>query len=83
MPRGVSLVLTQTALGYGLPLSLYSERHGFFWQNRQAVPSLAEQFAGRRSTTQLGRALKAAGIVWLAVRSPPAKCRVEHLWGTL
>jgi hypothetical protein len=46
------------------------------------VPTLAEQFAGRGSTTQLGRALEAAAIAWVAARSPQAKGRVERLWGT-
>lgn len=76
-------VLTQTARDHGLPVGLYSDRHGIFWKGRQTVPTLAEQFAGRRSTTQLGRALEAAGIAWIAARSPQAKGRVERLWGTL
>ncbi len=46
------------------------------------VPTLAEQFAGRGSTTQLGRALEAAAIAWVAARSPQANGRVERLWGT-
>src|SRR5262249_44938084 len=66
----------------GLPLGLYSDRHGIFWQGKR-VPSLAEQFAGRRPTTQIGRALEAAHIAWIAARSPQAKGRVEGLWGTL
>lgn len=45
-------------------------------------PTLAEQFAGRRAPTQLGRALEEAGIAWIAARSPQAKGRVERLWGT-
>ena len=49
---------------------------------RTRVPTLAEQFAGRGSTTQLGRALEAAAIAWVAARSPQAKGRVERLWGT-
>jgi transposase len=76
-------VLTQTALAHGLPVGLYSDRHGIFWKGRQTVPTLAEQFAGRRSTTQFGRALEAAGIAWIAARSPQAKGRVERLWRTL
>jgi transposase len=76
-------VLSQTARRHGLPVALYSDRHGIFWKNRQSVPTLAEQFAGRRSTTQFGRALEAAGIAWIAARSPQAKGRVERLWGTL
>jgi transposase len=74
-------VLVQTAQGHGLPLGLYSDRHGIFWRGR-TLPTLAEQFAGKRSTTQLGQALEAAVIAWVAARSPQAKGRVERLWGT-
>jgi transposase len=73
--------LTQTARRHGLPLGLYSDRHGIFWRGR-TLPTLAEQFAGRGSTTQLGQALEAAAIAWVAARSPEAKGRVERLWGT-
>jgi len=79
---GYLLVLTQTATDYGLPLGLYSDRHGIFWRGR-SIPTIAEQFAGRRQTTQVGRALEAAGIAWIAARSPQAKGRIERLWGTL
>jgi hypothetical protein len=75
-------VLIQTARAFGLPLGLYSDRHGIFWKGPHRVPTLAEQFAGRGSTTQLGRALESAAIAWVAARSPEAKGRVERLWGT-
>jgi hypothetical protein len=74
--------LIQTAHGHGLPLGLYSDRHGIFWKGPQRVPTLAQQFAGRGSTTQLGLALEAAAIAWVAARSAEAKGRVERLWGT-
>jgi transposase len=74
--------LVQTARALGLPLGLYSDRHGIFWKGPQRVPTLAEQFAGRGSTTQLGLALEAAAIAWVAARSAEAKGRVERLWGT-
>jgi transposase len=74
--------LVQTARRYGLPVGLYSDRHGIFWKGPGAIPSLAEQFTGRGSTTQLGRALEATAIAWVAARSPQAKGRVERLWGT-
>jgi transposase len=79
---GYLTVLAQTARAHGLPLALYSDRHGIFWKGPQRVPTLAEQFAGRGSTTQLGQALEAAAIAWVAARSPEAKGRVERLWGT-
>jgi transposase len=74
--------LIQTARRYGLPVGLYSDRHTIFWKGRGHTPTLAEQFSGRASTTQLGRALEAAAIAWVAARSPQAKGRVERLWGT-
>lgn len=55
---GYLAVLVQTAHRHGLPLALYSDRHGIFWKSAGAIPTLAEQFAGRRSTTQVGRALE-------------------------
>jgi transposase len=75
-------VLIQTVHRHGLPLGLYSDRAGIFWKGRRTVPTLAEQFAGKGSTTQLGGALEAAAIAWIAARSPEAKGRVERLWGT-
>src|SRR3990170_2917676 len=75
-------VLIQTATAHGLPIGLYSDRHGIFWKGPGATPTLAEQFAGRRSRTQLGQALEAAAIAWIAARSPQAKGRIERLWGT-
>lgn len=78
---GYLTVLAQTAERYGLPVGLYSDRHGIFWRGR-SIPSLAEQFAGRSPTTQLGRALEAASIAWIAARSAQAKGRIERLWGT-
>ena len=73
--------LVQTAHRHGLPLGLYSDRHGIFWKGR-TIPTLAEQFAGKGSTTQLGQALEAVAIAWVAARSPEAKGRIERLWGT-
>jgi len=75
-------VLLQTVRHHGLPVALYSDRHGIFWRSPARPPTLAEQLTGQRSLTQLGRALRDAGIGWIAARSPQAKGRVERLWGT-
>jgi transposase len=80
---GYFSVLSSTVIGFGLPAAVYSDRHGIFVRGPQHLPSLAEQLAGRQPTTQLGRALAAAGIGWIGARSPQAKGRVERLWGTL
>ncbi len=75
-------VLTQTSRGPGLPWTFYTDHHGIFEHDRRQVPSILEQLAGERPTTQVGRALLVAGIGWLPASSPQAKGRVERLWGT-
>jgi transposase len=80
---GYFTVLTQTSDRHGLPWLLYSDRHGIFHRDRRRPPTLTEQLTGKRSLTQVGRALEVAGIGWLAAGSPEAKGRVERLWDTL
>lgn len=79
---GYLAVLAQTAAAYGLPVGVYSDRHTIFWSGRGRPLTIAEQFSGQRRRTQVGRALEAAAIAWIAARSPQAKGRVERLWGT-
>jgi transposase len=73
----------QTAAAFGLPGAIYSDRHGIFIVERNRTPTIAEQLAGRRSRTQVGRALEEAGVAWIGARSAEAKGRIERLWGTL
>lgn len=80
---GYFTAFAQTAEQFGLPGGIYSDRHGIFSVERNRTPTLAEQLTGRRSLTQVGRALDEAGIAWIGARSPEAKGRVERLWGTL
>ena len=79
---GYFTTFTQTAERHGLPGAVYSDRHGIFSAERNRAPTLAEQLAGKRSLTQVGRALDEASIGWIGARSPEAKGRVERLWGT-
>jgi hypothetical protein len=76
-------MLLQTVGRHGLPLALYSDLSGIFIKDPDRPPTLAEQLAGRRSLTQVGRALDVLGIRWIGARSPEAKGRAERLWGTL
>jgi transposase len=80
---GYFTTFAQTADRHGLPGTVYSDRHGIFRAERNRAPTLAEQLAGKRSLTQVGRALDDASIGWIGARSPEAKGRVERLWGTL
>lgn len=75
-------VFRRTVLRHGRPGAVYSDQHGIFIKDPNRPPTLAEQLAGRRSFTQVGRALDAAGIGWIGASSPQAKGRVERLWGT-
>jgi transposase len=75
-------VFRRTTVRYGRPLAVYSDQHGIFIKDPKRPPTLAEQLAGRRSFTQVGRALDEAGIGWIGASSPQAKGRVERLWGT-
>lgn len=75
-------VFRRTVVRHGRPLAIYSDRHGIFVTDPNRPPTLAEQLAGRRAFTQVGRALDEAGIGWIGARSPQAKGRVERLWGT-
>lgn len=80
---GYLTALTQMATAYGSPGAIYSDRHGIFIKDPNRPPTLAEQLAGKRSFTQVGRALDEAGIGWIGARSAQGKGRIERTWGTL
>ena len=80
---GYLTTFAQTAERHGLPGAVYSDRHGIFIVEKNRPPTLAEQLTGKRSLTQVGRALDEAGIAWIGAHSAEAKGRVERLWGTL
>lgn len=80
---GYFSVLARTARRVGLPLALYTDRHGIFRKDPGRPPTLTEQLTGQRSLTQVGRALEALGVRWVPASSPQAKGRSERCWGTL
>jgi transposase len=79
---GYFTVLAQTVRRFGLPLALYTDRHGIFVKDPDRPLTLSEQLEGRRGGTQVGRALEALGVHWIGARSPQAKGRSERGWGT-
>jgi transposase len=79
---GYFTTFAQTAERHGLPGAVYSDRHGIFIVEKNRAPTLAEQLTGKRSLTQVGRALDEAGVAWIGAHSAEAKGRVERLWGT-
>jgi len=79
---GYLWLLEQMVLSYGVPGTIYQDRHGALHRN-DSHWNLEEQLAGRREPTQVGLALEALGIRPLFALSPQAKGRVERLFGTL
>ncbi len=80
--QGYFLLLREIIKGKGIPLALYSDRHGIFQRSPREREGLEEQLAGERQPTQFGRALQELGIASILAHSPQAKGRVERLWGT-
>jgi transposase len=80
--QGYFLLLKETIQRKGIPLALYSDRHGIFQRSPQEPATLAEQLAGERNPTQFGRALGELRIESILALSPQAKGRIERLWGT-
>lgn len=64
---------------HGLPMSLYSDRHGIFHVQRE--PTIVEQFQYSAPLTQFGRAMQDLGIQIIKAWSPQAKGRIERHWG--
>jgi transposase len=75
-------LLEQVVVRWGVPASVYQDRHGTLKRN-DAHWSLAEELAGRQAPTQVGAALEALAIAPIFALSPQAKGRIERLFGTL
>ena len=80
--QGYMLMLRETIEHHGVPLALYSDRHGIFQRSPKEPESLAEQLRGRRDPTQFGRALEELDIRLIMAHTPQAKGRIERVWGT-
>ncbi len=80
--HGYFLVLHALTQTQGIPVAIYSDRHGIFHRTPQRPLTLQEQLAGKPAPTQVGRALHELGIRWIPASSPQAKGRIERLFGT-
>jgi transposase len=79
---GYLWLLDKLVRPYGIPVSIYQDRHGSLHRNDDPW-TLEEQLAGRQELTQVGQALAALGIHPIFALSPEAKGRIERLFGTL
>lgn len=80
--HGYMLMLKNIIEHHGVPLALYSDRHGIFQRSPKEPESLEEQLRGRRDPTQFARALEELGIQLVLAYTPQAKGRIERVWGT-
>lgn len=80
--EGYLWLLKYIVSNYGIPLSIYQDRHGSLHRN-DTNWSLEEELAGKQEPTQVGYALEALGIRPIFALTPQAKGRVERLFGTL
>jgi len=67
---------------YGIPLSIYQDRHSTLHRNDDNW-TLEEQLRGQQDPTQVGGALKSLGIIPIFALTPQAKGRIERLFGVL
>ena len=80
---GYLLMLRETVRRDGIPLAWYTDKHSAFQRNDKEPWTIAEQLAGHRAPTQVGRALASLGITLIPAHSPQAKGRIERCWETL
>ena len=73
--RSYLLLMRDLIRSYGIPLALYSDRHGVF---KHTPPSETAS-----APTQFSRAMGEIGVQLIFARSPQAKGRVERTAGTL
>jgi transposase len=78
---GYLLLLRTVAQHYGLPMSIYHDRHTILRSPK--VPTLEEELAGQIPMSQIQRVMAELGIESIPAHSPQAKGRIERLWGTL
>jgi hypothetical protein len=81
--QGYFVLMRWIVKKYGIPQTVYRDRHGIFERDPKEEESIQEQLEGRRSATQFGRLMEELGVREIAANSPQAKGRIERLWGTL
>jgi hypothetical protein len=78
---GYLLMLRSIAQEYGLPQSLYHDRHTILRSPKE--PTLEEELLGKPPQSQVQRVMQELGIASIAALSAQGKGRVERLWRTL
>jgi transposase len=74
-------VFKRYAKRYGLPCSVYLDRHTTYKSNKKLT--VEEELAGVEGQSQFERAMKELGVEVIHANSPQGKGRVERLFNTL
>ena len=81
--EGYFEVVRQMIVSFGIPVSIYSDRHTIFFNPRGKL-SIEDELEGKSEPyTQFSRATSELGVRMIPAGSPQAKGRIERLWGTL
>ena len=82
--QGYFEVMRSMTDNFGIPISVYSDRHTIFKSPLKDKLSIEDQLNGKMvNPTQFGRAMEELGVTIITACSPQAKGRVERLWETL
>ncbi|NSW92884.1 MAG: ISNCY family transposase [Firmicutes bacterium] len=64
----------QMLINYGIPVSIYCDRHAIFLSTKASKLTIEDQLEGKIcNDTQFGRAIRELGITIISARSPQAK----------
>lgn len=82
--QGYFEILRQMITNYGIPLSIYTDKHTIFKSPKSDKLSIEDQLNGiDEPLTQFGKALNKLGINNVHANTPQAKGLIERLWRTL
>ena len=77
-------MMRQCCLDFGIPQTIYSDRHTIFRSPQTGKLTVEELINGKTvNLTQFGRAMHELGIDMIHAHTPQAKGRIERLWVTL
>lgn len=77
-------MMRQCCLDFGVPQSIYSDRHTIFRSPKTGKLTVEELIQGKTvNLTQFGRSMHELGIDMIFAKTPQAKGRIERLWVTL
>jgi len=79
--QGYFEMLRRSIKNYGIPVSIYADRHSIFQSPNKAKAEIDSKVP--INDTQFGRCLNELSVTLIAARSAQAKGRVERLWRTL